>query len=175
MKKRIVTAMIMTVAVCTAGLTAGTTAEAAGVPTSNGSNVYGTYAEAEPSEPVYSVDINWGRMYFTYTADSGTWNPKTHQYEGGQEGTWTAENNTVTVTNHSELPVKVEFGYADHPGYENITGSYSVTSDILESGVGRSYEEADSVATQLTLSGELPKGADKANIGSVNVHLRVVE
>lgn len=173
MRKSIV--LLMLTAVCIIG--SGTTAAASNhsVPSSAGSNVYGTYQEAGSGEPVYSVDINWGNMNFTYTASSGTWNPETHQYEGGSEGTWTAKNNIVTVTNHSELPVEVSFGYAEHPGYENITGSYSVTEDVLESGVGKTYEEADSVSSELTLSGALPKGSQKANIGSVNVHLRVVE
>ena len=165
----------MLAAVCTIGSGVTATAQDYSVPSSNGSNVYATYQEAEPSKPVYNVDINWGNMDFTYTASSGTWNPKTHQYEGGSEGIWTAKNNVVTVTNHSELPVKVVFGYAEHPGYENITGSYSVTEYVLESGVGKRYEEADSVSSKLTLSGTLPKGAEKANIGSVNVHLKVAE
>ena len=173
MRKSIV--LFMLTAVCTIGSGITAAAQDYSVPSSIGSNVYGTYQESKPAKPVYNVDINWGNMNFTYTASSGTWNPETHQYEGGSEGTWTAKNNIVTVTNHSELPVEVSFGYAEHPGYENITGSYSVIEDVLESGVGKTYEEADSVSSELTLSGALPKGSQKANIGSVNVHLRVVE
>ncbi len=106
----------MLTAVCTIGTGITAAAQDYSVPSSIGSNVYGTYQEAGSAERVYSVDINWGNMNFTYTASSGTWNPKTHQYEGGSEGTWTARNNIVTVTNHSELPVEVSFGYAEHPG-----------------------------------------------------------
>ena len=29
--------------------------------------------------PVYSVDITWGDMAFTYTAEAGIWDPSTHK------------------------------------------------------------------------------------------------
>ena len=176
MKFRKTAALLLTGAFVIAMGTNAMAMEQTRVPSVNSRSVYGTYVPGEKADTVYSVDIEWGDMDFTYTAgDEGTWNPETHQYEGGSEGTWTAKNNIVTVTNHSELPVEVSFGYAEHPGYENITGSYSVTEDVLESGVGKTYEEADSISSELTLSGALPKGSQKANIGSVNVHLRVVE
>ena len=45
--------------------------------------VKGTYQPGGSGAVVYSVDIAWTDMSFTYTgAGEGTWNPETHQYSG---------------------------------------------------------------------------------------------
>ena len=62
--------------------------------------VKGTYQPGGSGAVVYSVDIAWTDMNFTYTgAGEGTWNPETHQYEGGTEASWTDSNASVTVIN----------------------------------------------------------------------------
>src|SRR5699024_6395973 len=57
--------------------------------------VKGTYHPGGSGAVVYSVDIAWTDMNFTYTgAGEGTWNPETHQYSGSSEGAWTASNDS---------------------------------------------------------------------------------
>ncbi len=74
--------------------------------------VTGTYVGSNSTREVYSVDVEWGAMSFTYSDGSSTiWNPKTHTYETLSNVGWTADGNTVTVTNHSSLPVNVEFSF----------------------------------------------------------------
>ena len=69
-------------------------------------NVTGHYVSGGESSVVYSVDISWDPLDFTYTdAFKGNWNPTTHEYEGGTEASWTPGNATITVTNHSNAAI----------------------------------------------------------------------
>ena len=75
---------------------------------------------------VYSVDITWGDMAFTYTAEAGIWDPTTHKTTDAEGGVWTVNNdggNTITVTNHSNTGVTAAFSYAADTGFEGISGS----------------------------------------------------
>ena len=77
---------------------------------------------------VYSVDITWGDMAFTYTAEAGIWDPATHKTTDAEGGVWTVDKdggNTITVTNHSNTGVTAAFSYAADTGFEGITGTIS--------------------------------------------------
>ena len=74
---------------------------------SDSADVKATYQVGGEATTVYSVDLEWGAMTFTYTdAFEGTWNPSTHEYEGSG---WTcAENsNAVTVANNGDDSVQI--------------------------------------------------------------------
>ena len=65
-------------------------------------------------EAVYKLDIEWGAMSFEYVADGTRWNPDTHSYDvleqkGFKEAGFTGGNNLITVRNHSNGDVKVNF------------------------------------------------------------------
>ena len=50
---------------------------------STSADVKGTYVPGSGTATVYSVDIAWGSLEFTYTdASKGTWNPENHSYDG---------------------------------------------------------------------------------------------
>ena len=61
------------------------TAMAENISSSSGTasvDVKGSYVQGVASDAIYSVDIVWGDMNFTYTdAAQGTWNPATHDYD----------------------------------------------------------------------------------------------
>lgn len=105
MKKKALTLCVATIL----GLSSGTVAMAATINSAGGTDshaVYGTYQPEGEVATVYSVDVSWGSMEFTYTdgAVSKTWNPSTHQYtESVGEGSWSNQDgaNKVTVTNRS--------------------------------------------------------------------------
>lgn len=65
------------------------------------------------SAPVVSVDIAWTEMQFTYQAASkGEWNPNSHTYENPISAGWNAdEKAAITVTNHSDSAVEVDFTF----------------------------------------------------------------
>lgn len=124
---------------------------------------------------VYSVDIAWGDMAFTYTAAAGTWDPANHTYTGAEGGVWTVDKdggNTITVTNHSNTDVTAAFSYAADTGFEGITGTFDNASLNLETAVGTTVEAAPKATTSLSLNGALGSTtADNTKIGTITVTL----
>ena len=55
---------------------------------------------------VYRVDITWTSMSATYTAATGTWDPETLSYSGGDSGSWSTTA-SVKAENRSNTPVNV--------------------------------------------------------------------
>ena len=124
---------------------------------------------------VYSVDIDWGNMEFTYTAAAGVWDPKTHTITGADGGTWKANNtdgNKITVTNHSNTAVTATFSYAAATGYDSISGSFDKTSLNLATAVGTEVSNAPKDSAALSLSGALDSAtAANTTIGTITVTL----
>lgn len=124
---------------------------------------------------VYSVDIAWGDMAFTYTAEAGIWDPATHKTTGAEGGVWTVDKdggNTITVTNHSNTGVTAAFSYTAASGFEGISGSFDKESLALKTAVGTEVANAPSGTAALTLDGAL--GSDttaNTTIGTITVTL----
>lgn len=122
---------------------------------------------------VYSMDVVWGAMAFTYsTAGTREWDPATHRYTDRVTSGWGANGNTVTVTNHSNTEVVVTFSYEGAVGFTGISGAFSVISDTLAAGVVGDVDGADSVSTTLTLSGVLASDITEfTKVGMITVSL----
>lgn len=124
---------------------------------------------------VYSVDITWGDMAFTYTAEAGIWDPKTHTTTSSTGGVWTVNNtdgDKITVTNHSNTGVTAAFSYAAADGFTGINGTFDNASLNLESAVGTTVEAAPKATTSLSLDGALGSTtADNTKIGTITVTL----
>ena len=120
--KKLVSMLAVAALTCAMGTTAFA-ADQDGVNTgSYSADVKGTYQAGSSGAVVYSVDIAWTDMSFTYTgAGEGTWDPETHQYSGSSEGAWTASDDSITVTNHSNAAVKATASYQAETGYESTT------------------------------------------------------
>ena len=127
---------------------------------------------------VYSVDITWGSLEFTYTeASKGVWNPETLKYEGAVAGGWTCATNAdkITVTNHSNAAVSVTV--------EITSASTDVTLSVVE---GATFELASAdnatvagtagTATSKTVTVK-PEGAITTNgkIGTIKVIIAAAE
>lgn len=142
---------------------------------SDSADVKGTYAEGASAQTIYSVEIVWGDMGFTYTDESeGTWNASTHEYQNKVPAAWSCDKtdgNKITVTNHSNAAIKVNFTYAPEALYSGITGTFSSNSLDLKTAVGTKYSEAPSGSVTLDLNGALSKGTSNAKIGTVTVTL----
>lgn len=128
-------------------------------------------AGAGGSGTVYSVDITWGSMAFTYSAGSGsTWNPATHTYSSGGTGGWSHSGNTITVTNHSNAQVTAALAYASEQGYGGISGSFDNDNMTIETAVGTEVSKAPTKTAALTLSGTLDSSVENSTkIGTVTV------
>ena len=124
---------------------------------------------------VYSVDIAWGDMEFTYTAEAGVWDPATHTITGADGGTWSATNtggNKIKVTNHSNTAVTATFSYAAATGYDDIIGSFDKTSLDLATAVGTEVSNAPNDSAALSLSGALDSNTTAGTkIGTITVTL----
>ena len=182
MKKMI--ASVLALILCAAMST--TVFAASPIETEDGSDtkdVKGTYAAGTPGGTVYSVDVTWGAMEFTYTAASaGVWNPTTHTYDGTQAGGWSceADANKITVTNHSNVAVTAELSFADSGtgtgitgGFYNAsTGGWTVSSIPMFTAVGTQYTRAPwgEAYFQIT-GGSLTSGQENVTIGTITVEL----
>ena len=124
---------------------------------------------------VYSVDITWGDMAFTYTAEAGIWDPTNHTYTDAKGGAWAVDKeggNTVTVTNHSNTDVTAVFSYAAASSFEGISGSFDNASLALKSAVGTEVANAPKGTAALTLNGPLDSNTPaNATIGTITVTL----
>ena len=135
-------------------------------------DVKGTYVPGGTSSAVYSVDITWGSMEFTYTAASeGTWNPQTHGYDNVTPAAWSCEAgaNEITVTNHSNAKVTATFEYTPDAAFSAVKGTFSEASVVVESAVGTAYDAAPAKTVTLTLSEGTLTENDK--VGTVTVKI----
>ena len=124
---------------------------------------------------VYSVDITWGDMAFTYTAEAGIWDPTNHTYTDAKGGAWAVDKdggNTITVTNHSNTDVTAAFSYAPAEGFTDISGTFDNASLALKSAVGTEVANAPKGTAALTLNGPLDSNTPaNATIGTITVTL----
>lgn len=135
-------------------------------------DVSAKYVDGVSGGTVYSVDLNWGAMEFTYTVSgSSVWNPDTHTYDTTTSDTWTASGNEITITNHSNAAIKATFAFSALDAYKDVTGSFSAAELNLPSAEGKATDAAELTATTaLTLAGELPSTATTmTKIGAITV------
>lgn len=142
--------------------------------------VKATYVANTKAGTVYSVDIEWGSLEYTYTiASEGTWDPATHTFKDASEGEWSCTTdgaNQVKVTNHSNAAVKATFTYEAGSEYQSITGSFNKQEATLETAEGTEVSKAPTDTATLSLSGALKKDVPTAaTIGTATVTLNEAE
>lgn len=136
--------------------------------------VTASYSAGAGGGTVYSVDITWGSMAFTYSEGSSpTWNPADHTYSSGGTGGWSNSGNTITVTNHSNTKVTANLTYTPERGYEGISGNFDKTEMDLATAVDTPVVNAPTDTAALTLSGTLASTlADPTTVGTITVTIR---
>ena len=111
------------------------------------------YSSTTSIPPVYSVDIAWSSMTFTYTQSNiKEWNAADHSYNTVSQGSWDKTTATVTVTNHSNVSVNAAMQYIPSPN-TGVQGTLSNASAVLQAGEEGRYSHADSITAILTISG----------------------
>ena len=154
----------------------GTTAFAEdGVSTgSYSADVKGTYQAGGSGAVVYSVDIAWDSLEFTYTAaGEGTWNPETHEYNGATQASW-SESKNIVVTNHSNAAVTATASFQADGGYEAVSMTFSNNGQQISSAVDTAVDSAPSATITVTPSGDLPADTN-GTIGSVKLTIAAAE
>lgn len=144
-------------------------------------DVTGAYSGEGTPIDVYSVDISWGSMEFTYkTTGEKTWNPETHEYNVNEGDGWVFEDgaDVVTVVNHSNAAVKVDFSFEkDNEPYKGpYTGTMSNESETLDPAVeNTALETAPSTTSKLQLNGKLNAvQTESTKLGQITVSLSAV-
>ena len=111
------------------------------------------------SAPVYSVDVTWESLEFTYTfGSSHTWKPQDHVYNDNGESSWSGTNqgndNTanIVVKNHSDAAVIVNAGFGAEKKTTAEANGVTATLDgdisnkSLESAATAAYGNFDGAA-----------------------------
>lgn len=174
MKKLIATALAltMTLSLSTTALAAGNV-DGAGVGSQVPIVVTAKYNDGATEPTVYSVDLTWEDMTFTYN-ESGTriWDPDTHTYTDTTSAGWDKFTAAVTATNHSNTAVTVSFTYTPQ-GDTGVTASMSKLSFILAAGVENYPDEAATDSVVLTIKGDTKPNdsvtAEGVTIGTITV------
>lgn len=170
MKKLLASALALTMA-----LSVGTTALAAGNSTigvgDKDIDVTAKYNDASTTDTVYSVDIAWEDMTFTYNeSGSKVWDPATHTYTDNTTASWDKTTADITVTNHSNAAVDVTMTYAAQGDF-GISGALSNATFNLAAGVEGDYDHAASQVATLTISGtpNATVTAEGITVGTITV------
>lgn len=120
---------------------------------------------------VYSVDIDWGNMNFTYTRhNTNKWNAGNHSYSLVSDGAWDNPTANITVTNHSNVAVQVKMMYTAQ-GNTGVKGTLTNATAELAAGEVGNYSSADSVTATLTVSGtpNSTVASDGVKVGTIKV------
>lgn len=156
----------------------GTTAFADTVNTEGGTDsavVTATYQAGGAAATVYSVNIAWDSLEFTYTAaGEGTWNPETHEYSGATQASW-SESKNIVVTNHSNAAVTATASFQADGGYEAVSMTFGNNGQQINSAVGTAYDQAPNLTISVTPSGTLAESANGGKIGTITVSIAAVE
>ena len=136
-------------------------------------DIKATYqAGKENTDTVYSVDVKWGSLEYTYSSGvTKSWDPTTLKYkETSGTSSWTCQDGAdqITVTNNSNADITASLAYAGTES--NITGTFSNSKIGLKSAEGTNAGEGPSGTTALSLNGALSDTtASKKEIGNVTV------
>ena len=129
-------------------------------------------AGKENTDTVYSVDVKWGSLEYTYSSSvTKSWDPTTLKYkETSGTSSWTCQEGAdqITVTNNSNADITASLAYDKIDS--NITGTFTNSKIGLKSAEGTNVGESPSETTTLSLKGALSDTtAAKEEIGNVTV------
>ena len=136
-------------------------------------DVTGKYNSTVNETTVYSVDITWESMTFTYNETTEkVWNAADHSYTATTSGGWDKTTANITVTNHSNAAVTAAIAYSPVAD-TGVTGTLNATHKTLAAGVEGKPNEADALVATLTISGKPTEAVTNAGvkIGSVTITL----
>ena len=99
-------------------------------------------------EPIYSLDVSWGKMQFVYNRNKiYEWSNETHEYSVNSKYSWNAEGNIIKIKNNSTFAVETNCIYVNT--YGNLKGKFSKNNFKVASG------KRDEIS--FSLSGSLSK------------------
>ena len=147
-------------------------ASATTAPATDSADINATYVAGAAGGVVFSVDIEWSAMNFTYqAAGQPVWDPETHSYSEAIPEKWEGSG-TVTITNHSNTALDVTPSYTMDSGYEATELNFTVDGEAVDGAVIVESAADTNAAVEKVIT-VTPKGklASTANgkIGTVTV------
>ena len=130
------------------------------------------YVEDIKTSKTISADVVWGEMEFTYSVNgTKTWNAKTHEYDIDTKCEWYAKGNDISVTNHSNTDIDVDFTYEPLDKYSFVKGEFTYDEVTIPTAENKAVDdEILTISTDLTLSGGLSSDVtDLTKVGNVAV------
>ena len=133
-------------------------------------SVYGTYKAADDAT-VFSVDVNWGSLNFTYQAEvKGTWNAATHQYDNAIAEGWLDNDEAyVEVVNHSNVAINVAVTKNAEEIIADVGVTLTNTDYTLASGTTTTFATAASNKTTIEPYGTLTEEHNNEKIAEITV------
>lgn len=128
------------------------------ITTENGSaskDVDLSYEGTSQSEPVYSIDVIWTDLTFTYTEGTAQWDPSNHDYSSTVEDPkWTDSTGEITVTNHSNAQIFVEITF-EKALTPNGTAALEISNNsfTLANAENTTVSDAPSLKSKITAAG----------------------
>lgn len=124
---------------------------------------------------VFSVDVEWTNLQFTYNEGSeATWNATDHEYndDAVAEG-WVESAEQITVTNHSNATVTATPSYLAETGYEAVTMKFSRAPIIASAALDN---QAHTAYIAVVPDGKLPNTATtETKIGTITITISEYE
>lgn len=141
---------------------------AATVTTNGGTDAGAAKATYIPSPDVYSVNITWGALTYTYTQ---TWHTDTRTNSYAWASTAPGSADKISIANSSNVPVKASFTYKEDATVTGVKGAFSNPSiSAVKPAEGAA---ATSANTNLTLSGTPNTTAlTTTTVGSITVTIQ---
>ena len=130
------------------------------------------YVEDIKTSKTISADVVWGEMEFTYSVNgTKTWNAKTHEYDIDTQCEWSAKGNDISVTNHSNTDIDVDFTYEPLDKYSFVKGEFTYDEVTIPTAENKAVDdEILTISSDLTLSGGLSSDVtDLTKVGNVAV------
>ena len=175
--KKLLTFVLVSVLVCTmtvvafAGEAGETTLDNETSNNSTTATVDVKISGSEQLTAVYSVVVSWESLDFTYSFTGGdVWDPENHVYTNGGGG-WTDPDAVITVTNHSNVPIRAKASFAGNaPSLtrNDVTATISNPSFTVNSAVGTEPASAPNGTFTCTVSG-VPSITSNFNIGTITI------
>lgn len=135
------------------------------------SDVKGTYISGSFSSNIYSIDIEWSSLAFTYCgASAQVWDPETHSYTGvNRPAGWQTSDAKITVTNHSNASVHALPSYTADAAHTDAWVEFDTIAALVPSAAVSNRAEVAAI-------GVAPRGSftqpQSASIGTVTVTVR---
>ena len=126
---------------------------------------------------VYSVDVTFDDMTFTYTDTAkAAWNPESHSYPDSTPAAWDKTEANIKVTNHSNAAVAVTVSYTESANAGDVDGAISNGTFTLATAVETTVENAPTNTAKLTISGTPAESATAGVVvGTVTVAIAAVQ